>query len=522
MYNEYYPELKTQKKLVKNIIKQEEISFFRTLENGLKRLDYLTKSKNVKGSEIFELYDTYGFPFDLTALILSEKNIFIDEKGFKEEMKLQKNRSKKSAEIELGDWTILKEKNETKFLGYDENECNSVILRYRKVKVKGKQLYHIILDKTPFYAEGGGQKGDSGTLKNEEEVIKVIDTKKESGSIIHITDNIFNDLDKTITASINKKKRELITANHTATHLLHHSLREILGKHIEQKGSFVGDKHLRFDFSHFEKIDESTLIKIEDYVNKMISKSLKLEENREANYEDEIKNGVLALFGEKYENKVRSIKFENSYELCGGTHTNNTQEIKVFKIISESSISSGVRRIEAITSDTAIDYMNKKNIELENIRKEFNNSKNILQDIKKLKEENLKNKLTLEKIEQQKFKDLKKILKNEINVIGDVNFISKKTNLDGKKIKELCFEMGGEVKNLVLAIASDYNNKVNFSVYISKNLVEEKKLNANNFIKEISTFIGGKGGGQPFFSVAGGNNIKGIEKSLETIKNLIS
>lgn len=524
IYGDYYSEIKTQEELVKSIIFREEEVFLRTLESGLKRLEnIISHGDQIDGEKIFELYDTYGFPPDLTSLILSENNILIDEVGFKKEMEKQRNRSKKSSEITMEDWIVIKDRNDTEFIGYDYFECDTNIIKYRKFKRKDKELYQIVLEKTPFYSEGGGQIGDIGFFENSKgERIEIIETKKENGLIIHISENIFSNLNITVKAKIDIKKRNLCNANHSATHLLHHVLRNIFGKHIEQKGSFVSDKYLRFDFSHYQKIDNATLKQIENQINILIREELPLQEKRHANYEEELKNGVIALFEDKYNDNVRSIRFGGSYELCGGTHVNNTKEIKVLKIMSESSVASGIRRIEAVTSYTAIDILMKNNEELDMIREKLDNAKNIYLRIEQLKKENDEFAKAVDKIHKDTMKVIKNKLKERIEKIGNINFIVSNDEINSKYVKDLCFGLSNIIENMVLVVTNQEYNKSLISIYVSKNLVIDKVLDANKIIREIEPIIDGKGGGQPFFSVANVNNIAGIDMAINKIKESIS
>ena len=517
-----YPELNKQKALCERVIKEEELSFLKTLSQGLKRLQDIieeSNSKTISGFKAFELFDTFGFPIDLTALILQEKGFDYDEKEFKQALDQQKKRSKSASESQTGDWTIIQSGKDNKFVGYDFLEAESTIIKYRSVKTKKEgQRYQIVLDQTPFYPEGGGQVGDRGILIFENENIEVLDTKKEHGDIIHITKKLPVNIKAEATAKVNSQKRFLSACNHSATHLVHHALREILGKHVEQKGSLVNDKHLRFDFSHFEKIKDEELSKIETLVNLMIDKQINLEENREANFEEAKAQGAMALFGEKYGDKVRTIKFGDSIELCGGTHVQNTADIWYFKITNQSAVASGVRRIEAITNQSAKVYLETKDEQINQIQNLLASNQNPIDQIKKLladvevlKDEN-------EKLLQEKAKNIKSELKNTVQIINGVNLVAQSVDLDAKAMKDVAFQLAGEIDDLFLLLGSNQGRKAILSCYISKNLVEEKNYNAGKIIRELGKHIQGGGGGQAFFATAGGKNPIGIDKALDEFK----
>ena len=524
-FKEDYPAIDKYKTLCIKVIKEEEQSFLNTLSQGLKRLDDIissTQGKEISGDKVFELYDTYGFPEGLTALILREKGLSYKKSEFDNALEDQKNRSKSASESTTDDWTVIIDSNENNFVGYDGLTSNSKLLKYRAVESKKEgKLYHLVLDKTPFYPEGGGQVGDVGTLQFEDEVIKVVDTKKEHGDIIHYTKKLPVQKDVEIKAKVNEVSRFNAECNHTATHLLHHALREVLGTHVQQKGSLVNSKHLRFDFSHFKKIAQEDLSKIESLVNNMIYRSLELKENRKSSFEDAKKEGAMALFGEKYGDVVRTIRFGESIELCGGTHVDNTQDIWYFKILSESSIASGVRRIEAITNTSAKAFLEKQDEHLQDIQNLLQSNQNpvkqveqILNDLANLKSEN-------ERLTQEKIKHIKAELKNTVENYKNVNLVAKSVDLDAKAMKDVAFQLGGEVDNLFLLLASKQNAKAILSCYISKDLVEEKNYNAGKVVKELGRYIQGGGGGQAFFATAGGKNADGISEALDHVKTFI-
>ena len=519
---EDYPELNKQKALCERVIKEEELSFLKTLAQGLKRLEDIVEessSKTISGYKAFELFDTFGFPIDLTALILQEKGLNYNQKEFKSALEQQKKRSKSASESETGDWTILQSGQDSKFVGYDHLEAESRIIKYRSVKTKKEgQRYQIVLDQTPFYPEGGGQVGDRGVFIFDDEKIEVLDTKKEHGDIIHITKKLPQDLDQKLTARVHTEKRFLSACNHSATHLMHYALREVLGKHVEQKGSLVNDNYLRFDFSHFEKIKDEELSKIESLVNEMIENQIKLEENREANFEEAKAQGAIALFGEKYGDKVRTIKFGESIELCGGTHVQNTAKIWYFKIINQSSVASGVRRIEAITNQTAKAYLEKKEEQVSHIQNLLGLNQNPVEQVEKLLKEFEALKDENQSLLQDKAKNIKSELKNSAKEINGINVITQTVDLDARAMKDLAFQLAGEMDDLFLLLGSKQDGKAILSCYISKNLVEKNNYNASKIVRELGKHIQGGGGGQAFFATAGGKNPKGIEKALDEFK----
>ena len=521
-----FPEIKAQKQLIENVIKEEESSFLRTLEQGLILLNGIvkdTKGDTVSGEKAFELYDTYGFPIDLTALILAEKNLKLDEKGFEEQLQIQKTRSRQASETSTEDWTILVDDAEQEFIGYDALEANVKITRYRKVTSKKEgDLYQLVFNLTPFYAEGGGQVGDKGYLEDVHgDVVYILDTKKENNVIIHFAKSLPNHINETFKAVVDEKQRYRTECNHTATHLLHQALREVLGSHVEQKGSAVHAKSLRFDFSHFSKLSVEELRDVENFVNARIDGKLKLEEQRNVPMEKALEEGAMALFGEKYGDTVRTIRFGKSIELCGGTHVKNTADIWHFKIVSEGAVAAGIRRIEAITNDAVKDFYFENNRAYFEMKDLLNNAQEPVKALQNLQAENASLKKQIEQLLKDKAKNLKGDLKNEITEHNGVNFIAKKVDLDASGIKDLCFELGGEVDNLFALFGADNDGKALLSCYISKNLVAEKELNAGQIVRELGKHIQGGGGGQPFFATAGGKNPAGIEEALSAAKNYL-
>ncbi len=521
-----FPELKSQKNLIENVIKEEENSFLRTLDQGLVLLDTVVKNtdeKVVSGEKVFELYDTFGFPKDLTALILSEQGYEYDEESFEVELQKQKDRSRSASQVSAGDWKVLLDNNEEEFIGYDHLTTAVKISRYRKVtSKKDGELFQLVLDKTPFYPEGGGQVGDKGYLEVANgDVVYIIDTKKENNLIIHFTKTLPKHINETLTAVVDSNQRTRTASNHTATHLLHQALRTILGTHVAQKGSMVHSGNLRFDFSHFSKVSPDELQQVEDFVNARIRESLPLEEKRNIAYDQAITEGAIALFGEKYGDSVRAIRFGESMELCGGIHVQNTSDIWHFKITSESAVAAGIRRIEAITSDAAKEYFTTQSEAYREVKVALKNPKDPIKAISALQEENTNLKKQIEALLKDKAKNLKVDLKSEFSEVNGIQFLAKKVDLDASGIKDLSFELGGEIKNAFMLFGANNNGKALLSCYISKNLVEEKGLNAGQVVRELGKYIQGGGGGQPFFATAGGKNLAGIDEALEKAKQYV-
>lgn len=526
-----FPELKSQKNLIINVIKEEEVSFLRTLENGLTLLDSMIstlktqKKDTLEGHKAFELNDTYGFPKELTRLILNEQGLKMDEDGFAKSLKKQQESSRKASATETSDWVILNTEDDTQeFIGYDLLEATARITKYRKVvSKKDGELYQLVFNLTPFYGESGGQTGDKGYLKDiNGDTVYIIDTKKENGQTVHLTKNLPNHLDGKFTVTVDPQQRARTAANHTATHLLHQGLRKILGTHVEQKGSMVRSASLRFDFSHFSKVTDSELAEIENFVNARIREGLPLEENRNNTYDAAIASGAIGLFGEKYGDVVRTIKFGKSQELCGGTHVENTAAIWHFKIISESAIAAGIRRIEAISGDAVKEFFTEQSKSFEEIKSVLKNpSKNIALSITALQDENTALKKEIEQLLKEKASDLKGDLIASAQEINGVNFIATKTDLDAKSIKELAFNIEREMENLFLIIAARQEDKATLTVIISKNLVTSKNLDAGKIVRELGKHIQGGGGGQSHFATAGGKNALGIDQALQAAKEMM-
>ncbi len=524
---EAYPEIKEQQHLIENVIREEEHSFLKTLEQGLVLLDEVvrkTKGNTVDGQKAFELYDTFGFPVDLTALILSERGYQLDEAGFNKAMKAQKDRSRAASEVETQDWQVLHNAEEVDFVGYDQLNTEVRLLKYRKVSsAKEGDHFQLVLDKTPFYAEGGGQVGDKGYLESPDgDVVYILDTRKENNEILHIAKSLPRHPEAALTAVVDKMQRQRTARNHTATHLLHQALREVLGDHVEQKGSAVHSRYLRFDFAHFSKLSKEELQQVEEFVNARIEESLPLQEERNIPMQKALDEGAIALFGEKYGEEVRTVRFGRSIELCGGTHVQNTAEIWHFKILSESAIAAGIRRIEAITSDAVKEYFLKGERAVEEIKGLFKGSREPVEAVRELQEENAMLKKQLEQFQKEKAKDLKNDLKNELKEVDGMLFLAKQVDLDASGIKDLSFELGNELDNLFLLLAAEKDGKALLSCYISKPLAKVKQWNAGQIVKDLGRYIKGGGGGQPFFATAGGKDPSGIADALEAAREFVS
>ncbi len=516
-----FPEIKAQKEFIGKVIFEEESAFLRTLENGLKRFENIKKGLKgdvVPGDIVFELYDTFGFPVDLTALIARENGIEIDEEGFTKAMEVQKNRSKKAAEQESGDWIVLRDIEKSEFLGYEHLVSESQIARYREIKTKKSTQYQIVLEKTPFYAESGGQVGDRGYIQSNGVRIYIIDTKKENELTIQITEKLPEDLDAIFTCVVNENKRRATENNHSATHLMHAALRKVLGDHVQQRGSLVNEYELRFDFSHYAKMTDEEIEDVERIVNEKIRENVVLDEKRDVPINDAKKMGAIALFGEKYGEAVRVITFDPKYsvELCGGTHVPATGQIGIFKIITESSIAAGVRRIEAYTAFTAEKYIDEKLKVLDSIHESLKYPTDIEKAVNQLIEERNVLQKDLDKIKAEKASSLKEELLNKTTVINGINLIAEKVDApDAMTLKRLSFQLKDQIDNLFLVLAANINGKPLISVMISENLVQDKGLDANTIIKDLAKEIKGGGGGQPFYATAGGKDVSGIDNVIK-------
>ena len=516
-----YPELIKGKDLIQRVIKEEEESFLRTLETGIrlleKKIEELGSNKTLSGDDAFVLYDTYGFPLDLTALILSEHGCGLDEEGFNVAMEAQRARARNAAALDTEDWVILRE-GETTFLGYDYTECDTEILRYRKVKQKNKEYYQVVLSSTPFYAEMGGQVGDSGYLTDGTTKYEVFDTKRENNLPVHLMTKLPEDASCELTAVINLEKRHAAEANHTATHLLHEALREILGTHVEQKGSFVSPDVLRFDFSHFSKVEPSDLRKVEQLVNERIRENFPREEFRNVPIAEAQAMGAMALFGEKYGEEVRVLKYGTSIELCGGTHVPATGRIGFFRIISESSVAAGVRRIEAVTGAGAEKMLYQVEDLLKEVKELFNNNPQIITAIKKTIEENAELAQQVQAALKEKVASVKQHLLSQREELGGVRIFKVQQNVSAELIKDLAFQIAGELTESFIFIgATDEGGKPNLTLMLSRDLVESKGWNASNILRSAAKHIQGGGGGQPHFATAGGKRVEGLDEAVQQI-----
>ncbi len=524
---EAFPEIKKQHSLILNVIKEEEHSFLRKLEQGLLLLETVienSSSKEISGRKVFELKDTYGFPEDLTGLILSERGLSFNQSEFDTALKEQQGRGRDATALSTDDWVTLVEDDVEEFVGYDTLSVDVKLTRYRKVTTKkdGDQ-YQLVFNMTPFYPEGGGQVGDKGFLEDVHgDVIHILDTKKENNVIIHYTKNLPKHLNESFKAVVNEEYRRLSASNHTATHLLHQALRTILGTHVEQKGSLVSPKHLRFDFSHFSKVDSDQLREIEEFVNARIRENLPLEEKRNIPMQQAIDEGAIALFGEKYGDSVRAIKFGQSMELCGGTHVQQTGDVWYFKIKSEGAVAAGIRRVEAITNMAVGEYFEDVEDKFNAVKDVLKNPKDLTKAVTSLQDENAALKKQIEQLLKDKAKNMKGDLKNQITEVNGVNFLATKVDLDPASIKNLLFEIGGEIDNLFVVFATaPTKEKAMLTCYISKDLANEKGYDAGKVVRELGKLIHGGGGGQNFFATAGGKNPGGIPKALERAKDYI-
>jgi len=514
-----FPELRKEQQLAFNVIREEEASFLKTLDQGLLLLETLlknAKNKEIEGIKAFELYDTFGFPFDLTALIASERGYTVDEKGFKSAMEAQKARSRAAAATKSGDWVILKEDDAEEFVGYDHLKTQIKITRYRKMaSAKEGDFYQLVFNLTPFYPEGGGQVGDKGYLESPNgDVCYILNTKKENNLIVHQTKTIPDQLTGIFTAVVDEKQRKRTSCNHTATHLMHQALRTVLGTHVEQKGSMVHSGMFRFDFSHFAKMTSEEVTAVEQFVNARINEQIALQEDRNTPYQKAIERGAIALFGEKYGDTVRTIQFGQSIELCGGTHVQNTSEIWHFKILGESAVASGVRRIEAITGDAVKTYFETQSELLEQVNQLLKQNQDPLKAIESLQQENNTLKKEIAALAKIKINALKDVLKAAAKEVQGVSFIAKEVDLDAQGMKDLSFDLGADLDRVILVLGSNKTGKPLLSCYISKSIVAEFNKDAGAIIRKLGTHIQGGGGGQAFYATAGGKNTEGLGAAL--------
>jgi alanyl-tRNA synthetase len=524
-----YPELRTSKDHITKVILEEETSFLKTLGKGIKLIEKKIEELRNEGSNIlpgkaaFELYDTFGFPIDLTQLILKENRMMTDIAGFENEMKNQKSRSREDATVEAGDWTIVRETPETKFTGYTKTEDDVLISKYRKIKLKGKESLQIILNKTPFYAESGGQIGDTGFLISGKEKIAIIDTIKENNAVIHVSHGKLTDPLAQFHAVIDLEKRQMTANNHTATHLIHFALRSVLGKHVEQKGSLVTPDRLRFDFSHFTKMTKEEMKKVEEIANRMVRQSSNIKVSEGVSMKEANDMGAMALFGEKYGDTVRVVRVGESIELCGGTHVGNTGSIGIIKIISEGGIAAGIRRIEAVTAAKAEEYINERIESADEVAALLKSTGNIKESVEKLMTENALMKKSIEKFEAQYASVIIRELEGKAVLIKGIRFMSGKISVgSADMLKNIAFQVRNSSDNTVLVIGAEISEKANILVMVSDTLVKEKSINAATVIKEISGEINGGGGGQPFLASAGGKNPSGIPAALKKAEEYLS
>lgn len=526
-FKDVFPELEAQKDFVSKVVLEEEKGFLKTLESGLKRFENLEVTNNqLDGRIAFELLDTYGFPIDLTRLIASEKGWTVDDAGFDAALLEQKTRSRADAKKEMGDWTELSDNPNVEFVGYDDLiVTDAQVVKHRTVKIKDKNQYQIVLSKTPFYAESGGQRGDVGMLVFGEEKIAVIDTQKENDLIIHVVKNFPSDFSSLSRAVVHAAKRSATEKNHTAVHLMHAALHEVLGTHALQKGQDVDSKRLRFDFSHFQKVTDEEVAQIEKIVNQRIRENIALEEERNMPIAEAKALGATMLFGEKYGDTVRVITFDKDFsqELCGGTHVDATGKIGLFKILKEDSVAAGVRRIEAVTAEAAESFVTKELQELNTIRNLFKNPTRTAQNVEALQEENKALAKEIEKLQNAQAGALKDDLKKNASQVDGVNFIAAKLPLnDGKAIKTLAMQLEQELGDALIVFAAEVKGKPQIMVSISKSIVEAKGFNAGKIVNELATEIGGRGGGQPFFATAGGKDVNGLANAIVKAKEMMN
>ena len=520
-----FPELIKENQLAFNVIREEENSFLKTLDQGLYLLETIltnSKSKKIEGSKAFELYDTFGFPFDLTALVAGERGFIIDKEEFNKAMEVQKTRSRSAASSKAGDWIILMEDNVEEFVGYDHLSAQVKLTRFRKMTTAKKgDFYQLVFNLTPFYPEGGGQVGDKGYLQaSNGDIYYILDTKKENNLIVHQTKNIPDKLEDIFTAVVDKNQRSRTSRNHTATHLMHQALRSILGTHVEQKGSMVHSGVFRFDFSHFTKVTSEEIKAVEKFVNARIQENIPLEEGRNTPYQKAIKSGAIALFGEKYEDTVRTIRFGQSIELCGGTHVANTSDIWHFKIISEGAVASGIRRIEAITGDAVKNYFEDQSVLLENLSMLLKQAQDPIKAVKSLQAENFELKKELTVLSKLKAQVLKEALSKKIKTIKEIQFLACEVDLDAQGMKDLAFDIGAPLESAIIVFASQRKGKPLLSCYISKDLVANDGKDAVAIIKILGKYIQGGGGGQAFYATAGGKNLLGIQEAIAAAENI--
>lgn len=521
---EAFPEMSKQKELIKKVIKEEEENFLRTLDKGIQRINEYIKGMNndvIDGAVVFELYDTYGFSDDLTSLIASEANKKVDLDGFKKHLEAQKERSRAAGKIETDDWVEVNKDDESEFVGYDQLEADVKITKYRKIKAKGKEGYQLVLNITPFYPEGGGQVGDEGWLKSANESIKVSTTKRENNLLVHYTDTCPENPQAVFKAIVDAEKRSSSARNHSATHLLHEALRSVLGTHVEQKGSLVSPDYLRFDFSHFSKVKPEELKEVEDRVNKAILANIPLDERRNTPIAEAQELGAMMLFGEKYGDTVRVIKFGSSIELCGGTHVKGTGEVGPFRVVSEGAVAAGIRRIEAISGERSMEVIQQDRQLIQELTAQTK-QQDLLKAVSDLQQKNANLEQELATFKRAAAKDIKATIKSEIKVVNGVSFIAKRVDLDAAEIKDMAFELKGECESLFAVFGTETDGKALIACLVTEDLVNSKELHAGNVVKELAKHIQGGGGGQAFFATAGGKRPEGLDEAIKNALNFIS
>ena len=523
---EFFPELTRNLQLIQRVIAEEETSFLRTLATGIVKFNQYIAShpnqKMINGEFAFEMYDTFGFPIDLTQLMSRELGWDVDMENFSLKLEEQKNRSRRDATVSTDDWHELEASDKTEFLAYDTTEADVKITRYRKITAKGKEVYQLVFDRTPFYAESGGQTGDTGTLASANEILQVTDTRKENNLIVHIVENLPENPGSAFHAVVNAERRTATANNHSATHLLHYSLRQVLGTHVEQKGSFVGPDYLRFDFSHFQKLTEDELLAIEKMTNRLVRENKPLDEHRAIGMDEAVKMGALAFFGEKYGDKVRVIRYGNSVELCGGTHVSATGQIGLVKIVSETAIASGIRRIEAITAAKAEEYVYDQEAIIAGLKQLVKSPTEPLKAVQQLIDQNAEMRKQVEAFNHEKALKLKDELVNRVEIVNGINFLATRVNADANSAKDIAYGMKNAFENLFLVLGSENDGKATLTVLLSDELVATRGMNAGNIVRELAKSIQGGGGGQPGFATAGGKNPNGLDEALKLARNYVA
>ena len=522
---EAFPELTRNLQLIQRVIAEEESSFLHTLATGIVKFNqYIAanpEQKLINGEFAFEMYDTFGFPIDLTQLMSRESGWSVDMENFSAKLEEQKNRSRRDATVSTDDWHELESSESTEFLAYDATEAEVKITRYRKITAKGKDAYQLVFNRTPFYAESGGQSGDTGILVSANEILQVTDTRKENNLIVHILENLPENPGASFRAIVNEERRTATANNHSATHLLHYSLRKVLGTHVEQKGSFVGPDYFRFDFSHFQKLTEEELHVIEKMTNSLVRENTPLEEHRAVGMDEAVNMGALAFFGEKYGDKVRVIRYGNSVELCGGTHVKATGQIGLVKIVSEGAIASGIRRIEAITASKAEEYVYEQEAIVNSLKLLVKSPTEPLKAVQQLMDQNAEMRKLVEAFNHEKALKLKDELVTKVESINGINFLATRIDIDANSAKEIAYGMRAKIENLFLILGSENEGKATLSVLISDELVSSRGMNAGHIVRELAKSIQGGGGGQPGFATAGGKNPQGLDEALKLARNFV-